>query len=285
MAGTGADRPAAQPVAVARAEQLLGVEAKSWARPVRRGWSMGEHWTVVFADGTRAFLKTGSIDPIPQWIRDEYRIYQLVRGPFMPALLGFDDGDQPLLVLEDLVPAYWPPPWRDGDVELVLETLEQVARVRVDLPPIEHEQAWDRIERVPDEFLSTGLRDAAWLEAWLPRLKAAAAATPLAGDAVVHCDVRSDNLCIRHGRCVLVDWNHARRGNAKYDVAFWGPSLMLERGPAPWTLGVDEFAAFVAGFFAARAGLPKPPGAPMVRDFQREQAAVALDWVELAAAQ
>jgi hypothetical protein len=39
-------------------------------------------------------------------------------------------------------------------------------------------------------------------------------------------------------------------------------------------------APFVAGFFAARAGLPKPAGAPRVRDFQRAQAEVALDWVE-----
>ena len=34
----------------------------------------------------------------------------------------------------------------------------------------------------------------------------------------------------------------------------------------------------LAGFFAARAGLPAPPGAPTVREFQRAQAAVALPW-------
>ncbi len=106
------------------------------------------------------------------------------------------------------------------------------------------------------------------------------AAAPVAGDAVVHCDVRSDNLCIKDGRCVLVDWNHARRGNPKYDIAFWAPSLALEHGPKPWTLGVDELAPFVAGFFAANAGLPAPAGAPTVRHFQRAQAEVALQWVE-----
>jgi hypothetical protein len=63
-------------------------------------------------------------------------------------------------------------------------------------------------------------------------------------------------------------------------VAFWLPSLALEHGPEPWTFGVDEFAAFAAGFFASRAGLPKPAGAPAVRDFRRAQAAVALDWAE-----
>ena len=100
------------------------------------------------------------------------------------------------------------------------------------------------------------------------------------GDRLCHCDVRSDNLCLKDGRVVLVDWNHARLGNPGYDVAFWAPSLALEKGPAPDSFGVDEFAAYVAGFFAARAGLPKPAGAPTVRDFQRIQAEVALDWAE-----
>jgi hypothetical protein len=34
----------------------------------------------------------------------------------------------------------------------------------------------------------------------------------------------------------------------------------------------------VAGFFAARAGLPAPEGAPTVREFQLRQLEVALPW-------
>jgi hypothetical protein len=274
-----------KPQAVARAEAVLGRDARTWARVVRRGYSLNEHWTVTFADGTRAFLKEGHVDPSPQWVRDEHAVLQALSGAFMPKLLGFEDGEHPLLVLEDLVPAHWPPPWREGDVELVLAALAQVAAARVDVPRLEHEQPWHHIECDPEPFLSMRLRDAAWLDEWLPRLKEASDAAPLAGDALLHRDVRSDNLCIRDGRCVLVDWNHARLGNPEYDVAFWAPSLALEHGPKPWELGVDELAAYVAGWFAARAGLPKPPGAPAVRDFQRDQAAVALDWVELTTAQ
>ena len=44
------------------------------------------------------------------------------------------------------------------------------------------------------------------------------------------------------------------------------------------TFGVDELAVFVAGFFAATAGLPAPAGAPQVRRFQRQQLEVALPW-------
>ena len=94
----------------------------------------------------------------------------------------------------------------------------------------------------------------------------------------MHCDVRSDNLCLRNGRAILVDWNHTRVGNPAFDVAFWLPSLVLEGGPLPDRFGVDEFAPVVAGFFAARAGLPPPKGAPEVRGFQLAQLEVALPW-------
>jgi aminoglycoside phosphotransferase (APT) family kinase protein len=94
----------------------------------------------------------------------------------------------------------------------------------------------------------------------------------------VHCDVRSDNLCLREHRAVLLDWNHAAIGNPAYDVAFWLPSLVLEGGPEPATFGVDDLAPIVAGFFAAQAGLPPPAGAPRVRGFQRAQLEVALPW-------
>jgi hypothetical protein len=79
---------------------------------------------------------------------------------------------------------------------------------------------------------------------------------------------------------VLVDWNLACVGNGAFDVAFWLPSLRLEDGPEPWEVMTQAgpLAAAVAGFFAARAGLPPPEGAPTVRDFQRRQLDVALPW-------
>jgi Phosphotransferase enzyme family len=271
-----------KPDAVLRAERLLGSEAETWAGVVRKGYSMNEHWTVVFADGTNAFLKCGHIPPSPEWIRDEYALFQAVRGPFMPMFLAFEDGDRPLLVLEDLMPAYWPPPWREGDVDLVLAALDEVAHVRVELRRAESflSNGWNAVAADPAPFLSTGLRDAKWLERMLPKLVAAGDAAPLHGESLLHADVRSDNLCVKGGRCVLVDWNHACIGNPALDIAVWLPSLELEHGARPDGFGVDELAPFVAGFFAARAGLPKPAGAPRVREFQRAQAAVALDWTE-----
>lgn len=272
-----------KPHAVERAERLVGSTAESWARVVRTGYSLNEHWTVVFEDGTNAFVKTARIAPSPQWLRDEHAVLSAVSGPHMPRLLAFEDADEPLLVLEDLMPARWPPPWREGDVQAVLAALAEISALRAPLRRLADDADWNgwrTIESDPEPFLSTGLRDAAWLERMLPALLAAVDATPLAGDALLHCDVRSDNLCLKDGRAVLVDWNHARIGDARFDIAFWLPSLVLEGGPGPDGFGVDAFAAYVAGWFAARAGLAPPAGAPTVRAFQRAQAAVALDWTE-----
>lgn len=129
-------------------------------------------------------------------------------------------------------------------------------------------------------LLSTGLCAPSWLEEALPALLQASEVARLDGTELLHFDVRSDNLCLRDGKALLFDWNLARVGNGDFDVAFWLPSLALEGGPSPWEALPDAgpLAAAVAGFFSVRAGLPPPPTAPTVRDFQRAQAQVALAW-------
>jgi hypothetical protein len=59
------------------------------------------------------------------------------------------------------------------------------------------------------------------------------------------------------------------------------PSLALEGGPKPDDVAnaeVAQVAVIVAGFFAARAGLPPHEGAPLVRGFQLAQLEIALPW-------
>ena len=129
-------------------------------------------------------------------------------------------------------------------------------------------------------LLSTRLCTTSWLEKALPALLQASDDAQLDGTELLHFDVRSDNLCLREGRALLFDWNLARVGNGDFDIAFWLPSLTLEGGPSPWEVlpEAGPLAAAVAGFFAVRAGLPTPPTAPTVREFQRAQAEVALRW-------
>jgi aminoglycoside phosphotransferase (APT) family kinase protein len=273
-----------KPEVVARAERALSGRATSWTRVESRGWARNEHWTLVLADGTRAFAKSAWLEPSVTWMRGEREVYECVSGPFMPRLLGWEDGERPLLVLEDLTEsAYFPPPWRPGDVEAVLATLAELAEAPGrGLPPFpERWPQWTAVADDPAPFLSLGIASSDWLDRALPELLAAESAVTFAGTAVLHGDVRSDNLCIRGDRAVLVDWNHACLGNPGFDVAAWLPSLALEGGPQPDEVAdaaVSRFAVAIAGFFAARAGLPPHEGAPLVRGFQLAQLRVALPW-------
>jgi hypothetical protein len=273
-----------KPDAVASAERILDSAATAWTRVTSGGWSVNEHWIVELENEERAFLKQADrVEPCPTWLRDEYAVYTAIDGPFLPHLLGWEDGEQPLLVLEDLSPgARWLPPWRPGDVDAVLAALHEVAATPLHAPlPLLAEDSiggWPEVARDPEPFLRLGLVSQTWLEATLSALLDGWESTPLDGPALLHCDVRSDNLCLREGRAILFDWSHGRRGNPDFDVAFWLPSLALEGGPQPDAFGVDAFAVYVAGFFAALAGLPPPAGAPLVRGFQLAQLEVALPW-------
>jgi Phosphotransferase enzyme family len=273
-----------KPEAVARAERILGSAATTWTRVTSGGWSVNEHWIVELADHRRAFLKhSAPMEPCPTWLRDERAAYAAFEGSFVPQVLGWADGARPLLILEDLsLGAHWPPPWRPGDVDAVLAALNEVAAAQVfaELPRLADEAmgGWPAVALDPEPFLRLELVSRAWLDAALPRLVDAWEGTPFDGDSLLHCDVRSDNLCVRDGRAIIFDWSHARIGNPESDVAFWLPSLALEGGPQPDAFGVDGFAAFVAGFFASHAGLPPPEGAPHVRGFQLAQLEVALPW-------
>jgi hypothetical protein len=104
------------------------------------------------------------------------------------------------------------------------------------------------------------------------------------GDAVTHWDIRSDNMAFTGDGLKLVDWSEACLSNPDPDVGFWLPSLSFEGGPPPETIlpHAPEVAAWVSGFFAARAGLPDIPDAPFVRRVQREQLSTALPWAQRA---
>ena len=203
----------------------------------------------------------------------------------MPRLLGFDEGDPPLLVIEDLSEGHWPPPWDDVAVASVRDTLAALASTPPPqwLEPIDRDWllgGWAEVERNPEPFLSVGVCSAGWLETALPVLREAAETAPVEGDALIHLDVRSDNICLTDRGAVLVDWNLACVASADFDVACWLPSLHLEGGPRPEEVLAEAggFAAVLAGFFGSRAGLPPPETAPQVRRVQKAQLEVALSW-------
>jgi len=271
-----------------RVAAAVGRSVRSLRRVQTRGYALAFHAIAEFDDGSTAFVKAGAEEVTSGFLRDELRFYKTVEGPFMPRLMGYDERDPPLLVLEDLSDGRWPPPWDDAAIESVRESLTEVWATTPPewVPPAADEKeqllgGWAEIEKDPDPFLSLGLCSATWLETSLPVLRAAAEGAPVDGDALLHLDVRSDNICLTDRGAVLVDWNWVHRGNPDLDLAAWASSLHMEGGPAPERLlpGGGQLGAGLAGFFGARAGLPPPPTAPKVREVQRAQLEVALAWV------
>jgi Phosphotransferase enzyme family len=283
--------PLPSPEDAARIQRTLGWRPTSFrpAAPGRGSTGTAARW--IAADDVRsAFVKIGATRLTAGWIRDEARNYGSLSGWFLPQVLGFDDdGERPVLALEDLSGMAWPPPWSGGRVGAVVEALAAIHRTP---PPahlgpvgVEPGTGWSVVALDPRPFLGLGLCSPAWLDAALPTLLETSAAARLGGDSLVHLDVRSDNICFRAGSAVVLDWNAAAVGNHDVDTAFWLPSLHAEGGPAPEAVLPDapELASFVAGFFRGRAGCAPIPEAPYVRPLQLLQARTALPWAIRAA--
>jgi hypothetical protein len=261
------------------------------ARFVDRGYTPAERWVVTFDDGSSVFAKSGVDSDTSQpatWLRREQRAYSQIVGPFMPRMHGWDDdGTRPLILLEDLSHATWPPPWTPALIESVLSALETMAAAvpppdtgGLELLQRQRLDGWRRIAGDPAPFLQLGLASRAWLDNALPTLLAASNAAVLSGDALVHFDIRSDNLCVVDGHTKVIDWPDYARGNALFDRVAWLPSLHREGGPAPWEVISDSggLAPLISGYFAAQAGLPTIPTAPQVRAVQYQQLTAALPW-------
>jgi hypothetical protein len=254
------------------------------------GAPSNRRWIALFGDGSTAFAKIAAYGYTAEWLRTEHSNYLALDGrAFLPRLLGWhDDGSAPTLVVEDLSSREWPPPWSAERVDAVLATLGELraAEVPAALGPspqrelVDPMEGWAAIRADPVDAIELGVFDLEWFSRSSGVLETAAAEAVLSGPTLVHGDVRSDNLCIRGSRAVLVDWNLACRGSDTFDLASWLPSLHHEGGPEPWTLlpGHGAVAALLAGFFLEHARRAPIPQAPHVRRLQRDQGVVALRW-------
>jgi hypothetical protein len=254
---------------------------------VSGGFSPAARGVANLADGRSVFVKVGTNPWTVDAIRQEARVYDHLQGSFLVSPLAFLPGDRPILVLPDLSHGRRAPPWLPGDVEAVRRTLTEVsgASCELELSELadqdESFRSWQKIAADPGPFLSLGLCTAQEFDAAIDRITEAELAFELAGDSLLHLDLRSDNLFLFEDHVVLVDWNWACRGNPLVDLAFWAPSLGMEGGPLPDVLLPDapEAAASVSGFFAHGATLPADNVPVGVRAFQLRQAEVAIPWV------
>ena len=116
----GTDRPGR--VDVARISDLAGQRAVGF-RHAARGYTPAERWIVALADGSSVFAKIGVDSLTAEGLRTEQKVYAAPQGDFMPQVRAWDDGERPLLLLEDLSACRWPPPWDAAGVDRVLAAL------------------------------------------------------------------------------------------------------------------------------------------------------------------
>lgn len=232
------------------------------------------------------FVKVGATPLTSRFLRREIDIYKSISGEFMPKLVAADEGEsEPILIIEDLSAYEWKPSWDAHRVELVRGQIDAMHATIALLEPYGQirpagEANWQDVATNPEPFFSLGLVDSDWLERALPDLIAGEAKCTPDGTSLCHWDLRSDNICTAPDKAVFVDWNGACLSNPELDLGFWLPSLEFEGGPKPESIlpNSPQIAAWVAGYFGARAGLPDIPDALGVRLVQRQQLQTALPW-------
>ena len=254
-------------------------------------------------DGRRVFVK--AVSPAqnpesPDMLRREMEITRRL-PPSVPAprlLHSVDDGDWVVGIFEFVDGRPPPLPWNADDLAVVVAAIAQLAATETtpaiaDIDTAETRLSamfgrWGVLAADPpgdlDPWLGERLPDLVSLEAgWRDAVR---------GDALVHLDVRSDNVLLTAGGAVLVDWPHACIGAPGLDLLAMLPSVALEGGGEPEEMlrlasnlepweppAVDALVAALAGFFLDQARKPDPPGLPTVRAFQRAQAEVAVRWL------
>lgn len=269
-------------------------------RDVHVGFSPGVAAAVEGATGT-CFVKAVHADANPESPaihRREAQVLRTLEGVVRaPRLRRVVDEGGWIVLVTDLVDGVNPTlPWTSDGIDPLLAALAEVHAVDASLLDV----------RPTDEALGRLFTGWAHIAADAPRTRipswAAARLDDLvaieggwrdaaAGTALLHLDVRGDNLLVADGRGTLVDWPWATRGHPLVDVVLAAPCLAMQGGPTPQDLlraaGHDPsdervlpLAVATTGLFLARSLEPDPPGLPTVRAFQAAQGDAGLAWLE-----
>lgn len=271
------------------------------------GFSPGVAARLTASDGRRVFIKAVCAEPnrdAPRFHRREARIAAALpaSAPVPRLLWSFDEGGDGwiVLVFEDVEGRHPAVPWQPAELDRVLAALDELAESLTPSPLPEgvagtmaqwlarEGQGWQKLLADPlpgrDEWSVRHAAGLAQLEADAP--------AGAHGDTLLHFDTRADNLLLTDERVYVVDWPHARLGQAWINLVSFAPSVAMQAGPAPETLlmrsqagrsadpqAVTAMVAMVAGFFTYRSLLPPPPGLPTLREFQAAQGDVARQWL------
>ncbi|WP_234332008.1 phosphotransferase [Streptomyces sp. NRRL F-5650] len=272
------------------------------------GFSPGVAARVRLVDGRRVFVKAAGPEPNPDTPglhRAEARITAaLPAAAPVPALLTALDLDGwVVLVLEDVDGKMPAQPWQHDELQRVLAAATELS-VLLDPSPVEVPTVADRFG---EEFqgwrqlaaaFAEGVDDLAWLPSWAQRNvrrladREAAWSIAAAGGALIHGDLRADNVLLTDDRVAFVDWPWAAIGASWIDIVLMGPSVIMQDTPDAMRLldrhlcaraadpdDVTSVLIALTGYFLRQSVQPPPPGLPTVRGFQRAQGEAALDWV------
>ena len=271
------------PDLVAAVEAVLQKRANQWRKP-HTGITAAQRFVVTFDDGSSAFVKAPTDAATREYSRMEHHVLSQLRGEFVPRVLHTSET---LLITEDLSEAWWPADnpgadgpvtWKPGQVEALLVALDRLADAAPELPLPElasgKPPVWPRIAAEPEAF---GVAATLALA-----LESAEAQLDFAGDAIVHNDVRSDNVCFIGDRAVLVDWTNARRGHPAYDRVEIALTYAIEGGPPPWELVPDDagFPVWHAGFLLTKAHDLAHVAPDWLVAVMKRCAAIAVAWSE-----
>lgn len=282
-------------------ESMLGSPVVSVV-PRVGGFSPGVAAGVVLADGRRAFVKAvgAALNPGALALyRHEVVVHGwLPRVPWTPALLGsWDDGEWVALAFSYVDAPTVPVPWTasslDAVAALVRTMHDALGEAPADAPSVvaslDGADGWRR-------WASSGAPEGApsWAVTRLDRLAALEASFGAAaeGAALLHMDLRHDNLLLRGSEVWVVDWPWAGRGAAWVDAVLLAVTVELYGGPpareafalcVPGVVPVEALApvlAALSGYFVTNGVLPAPPGLPYLRAVQARQGEITAAWLD-----
>lgn len=290
------------PAILAAIEELLGsVVVEAVTQPA--GFSPGLAARLLLRDGSRAFVKavSESANPdSPAIHRREARIVAALpaSAPVPRFLWSLDEGGWVVLAFEDVGARHPAEPWTASDLDLVIATLKDMSRELTPSPIAVDQTAEGAFEqglngwRQMLENRETRLDD--WALQNFERLADLETQAPdaVAGDTLLHFDLRADNLLIAgEQRVYVVDWPWARTGAAFVDWLAMAPSVAMQGGPSAEEFlkrfdvadvppaSIDAALCSLAGFLVRHSLQPPPAGLPTLRAFQAAQGEVALAWL------
>jgi aminoglycoside phosphotransferase (APT) family kinase protein len=267
------------------------------------GFSPALASVLALADGNHVFAKASNLARSTfavDAIRSETRVLAALPGrvPAPRLLWSYDDGDWAILLTE-AIHGYNPhQPWPADELGRFLGAFTLLAEVLtptpVSAPGLAGDTDFSHNWRILAGDPATAARLAPGITALIERLAGLEESwvAAVSGSSLIHGDLRSDNFLLTTEGFTVVDWPAVCLGAPWVDLLFAMPSVAMHGGGDPDTLwnghslgrtaepdAVNTAIAGLAGFFLYRSIQPPIPLLPTLREFQRVQGEIALDWL------